>query len=156
MEKRVRWTEGLSGISRRRFIKIGSVTVFLMLIGILLFDFRKTVRKMLKRDTGDLNLPPYAINKFMDEADKEGYWRQFGLAKRALVNVQYALDRVGIHTPWYGKYLRYRSEITGRFLFSTDLFQDQYTRGKFVQYVGFHNPYKAPCGNPFSAMRMTA
>jgi hypothetical protein len=142
------------GVSRRRFIKVGSVTLLLMIIGIMLFDFRKTVRKMLKQDTADLKLPQGTIGRFMAEADKERYWRQFGLAKRALLNVQYALDRVGIRTPWYGKYLRYRNEITGRFLFSTDLFQSKYSRGQSIQYVGFHNPYKAPCGNPFSALRV--
>jgi hypothetical protein len=139
--------------TRRRFIAVGSVSLALILIGILLFDFRKTVRRMLQRDTESLGLPAGTINQFMTDADAEGYWRQFGLAKRALINVQDALNTVGIHTPWYGKYLRYRNEITGRLLFSTDLFNGKYVEGQAVAYLGFHNPYKAPCANPFSALR---
>jgi hypothetical protein len=142
-------------VSRRNFIKVGSATFVLILIGVLLFDFRKTVRRMLRRDTGQLGLSPGAISQFMADADQERYWRQFGLAKRALINVQHALESIGVRTPFYGKYLRYRNEITGRFLMSTDLFQQAYKEGIQVTYLGFHNPYKAPCSNPFSALMVT-
>jgi hypothetical protein len=145
-----------SRISRRKFVAVGSATLILLLIGVLLFDFRKTVRRMLARDSRQLGLGKDPIDLFMAEAESERYWRQFSVAKRALVNVQYALDGIGIHTPWYGKYLRYRNEITGRFLMSTDLFNQNYRQGMSVSYLGFHNPYKAPCSNPFSALRMTA
>jgi hypothetical protein len=148
-ESKVEWVK----FSRRRFLKVGSVSLALIIVGILLFDFRKTVRRMLKRDTSQLNLSDNAITDFMADADREHYWRQFGLAKRALINVQDALNIVGIRTPWYGKYLKYRNEITGKLLFSTNLFERKYVVGDQIQYAGFHNPYKAPCGNPFSALR---
>jgi hypothetical protein len=153
MEASIRDPDSRIKFTRRRFIKIGWVSLILILIGILLFDFRKTVRRMIQRDTKSLRLPDGTIDKFMADADREGFWRQFGMAKRALINVQDALGAVGIHTPWYGKYLKYRNEITGRLLFSTDLFQSKYNEGQAVTYLGFHNPYKAPCSNPFSALR---
>ena len=140
-------------ISRRQFIQGGLAITVLLFIAFMFTDFRKTVRRMIKRDADNLNLDRKAIGQFLSEADREGYWNQFGLAKRVLICVQDALNMVGIHTPWYGKYLRYRNEITGRFLFSTDLFIEKYFEGKTVSYLGFHNPYKAPCGLPFSNLR---
>jgi hypothetical protein len=140
-------------ISRRRFIKGGLVATLLLFIAFMFTDFRKTIRRMLRRDTENLNLEGKAISKFIADADREGYWNQFGIAKRVLISAQDTLAIIGIHTPWYGKYLRYRNEITGRFLFSTDLFQPKYFEGKTISYLGFHNPYKAPCGMPFSNLR---
>lgn len=140
-------------ITRRRFIQGGIVALILLCIAVLLFDFRTTVRRILKRDTKHLDLSDGTIDRFMSEADQEKYWKQFGLAKRALICLQDGLLMVGVHTPYYGKYLRYRNEITGRLLFSTDLFQGKYVAGQPVNYVGFHSPYKAPCSNPFSNLR---
>lgn len=140
-------------ISRRRFMQGGIVAFILLCVAVLLFDFRTTVRRILKRDTKNLNLPDGTIGQFMTEADQEGYWKQFGLAKRVLICLQDGLLIIGIHTPYYGKYLRYRNEITGRLLLSTDLFQQKFTSGQPVAYLGFHNPYKVPCANPFSNLR---
>jgi hypothetical protein len=134
-------------MSRRRFLQGGFVAFVLLLVAVLVFDFRRTVRRILKRDTSDLTVAKGAISRFLTDADEERYWRQFGLAKRALICVQDALALVGIHTPWYGKYLRYRNEITGRFLLSTDFFHEKHHEGRQISYVGFFNPYKAACGN---------
>jgi hypothetical protein len=142
-------------ISRRRFMKGGIVAFVLLCIAVLLFDFRTTVRRILKRDTRHLNLQPGVIKRFISDANKENYWNQFGLAKRVLICLQDGLLMIGIHTPYYGKYLRYRNEIVGKFLFSTDLFNGRYDEGKAITYQGFHNLYKSPCGNPFSNLRVS-
>ena len=134
-------------------MKGGIVAFILLCVAVLLFDFRTTVRRILKRDTRNLNLQRGVIKRFISDANDENYWNQFGLFKRVLICLQDGLLLIGIHTPYYGKYLRYRNEITGRFLLSTDLFLAKYAEGQAVNYLGFHNPYKAPCGNPFSNLR---
>lgn len=146
-------TNGGVPITRRAFFRGGIATIILLGIGFMVFDFKKTVRRMLKRDVKKLGVTSDDLRTFMADAGKERFWAQFSVAKRVLICVQHALLVVGIRTPWYGKYLRYRNQITGHFLLSTDLFQSPYTEGQTVKYIGFHNPYKAPCASPFSNLR---
>lgn len=135
-------------------MKGGIVAFILLCLTVIFFDFKSTVRRILRRDTRQLNLAKGTIDAFMNDADNERYWRQFGLAKRALLCLQDGLAQAGIHTPYYGKYLRYRNEITGKLLLSTNLFSTKFSEEQLVTYQGFHNPYKGPCSNPFSSLRV--
>jgi hypothetical protein len=42
------------------------------------------------------------------------------------------------------------NSITNKYLLSTDFFMNKMNESKAVKYLGFYNPHKSPCANPFS------
>ncbi len=143
-------------MNRRTFIKIGIVTNILVWTGLYVLDFRWAVKRMLLDDTATLKIDRKAIDKFIMEADHEQFWRQFSLPKKMFIAIHHAVSIIGIKLPYHEKYVQYRNVITGQFLLSTDLFFSRYNRGKKIKYLGFMNPYKTGCSNPFSNLRRPA
>lgn len=43
------------------------------------------------------------------------------------------------------------ADVVRTYLLSTDFFTHRMDEGRTVRYVGFYNPYKMPCLNPFSS-----
>lgn len=143
-------------MNRRSFIKIGIMLNLMVWLGLYFLDFKWTVRRMLKKDTERLGLGKNVIEKFLLEADRENFWSQFSVPKKAFISLQHNLSSWGLRLPYHDKYVQYRNVITGHFLLSTDLFTAPYTEGRKVKYTGFMNPYRTGCSNPFSNLRMTA
>jgi hypothetical protein len=145
-------------MKRRTFFRITLAGVAAIGLGIFGLNFTRVARNILLKDTSDLNFKEHdLVERFMKEAEAERFWKQFSLVKRIFICVQHYFHVVGIPIPYRYKYLQYRSIITGHFLLSTDLFQNYGdVLNKEVTYRGFFNPYKAPCANPFSNLRMPA
>jgi hypothetical protein len=142
-------------MKRRTFFKVLSLGIGGLLLGLFVFDFRRVVKMILQKDTALLSFTdPDIIEKFLADADQEQFWKQFSTAKRMFICFQHFFHLAGIPIPYHAKYLQYRSTITGHFLFSTDLFSNGTDVKRPLIYQGFFNPYKAPCANPFSNLRM--
>ena len=144
-------------MKRRTFFRVALLGFGGLLLGLFGLNFRGVAKKILLNDTEELEFTKEdPIDRFMMEADKERFWNQFSFTKKIFICVQHYFHVVGIPIPYHSKYLQFRSVITGHFLLSTDLFQNYREVNRPVTYRGFFNPYKAPCANPFSNLRMPA
>lgn len=140
-------------MKRSTFLKISVVFTGLALVGALTIpSFKKTVVKILKRETANLKIDQSIIDQFIKDANIEQYWLRFNLSKKIMI-VTYTF--VGVFKnilPFKNKYIRYRGQITGRFLLSTDLFINKMNVTEPIRYKQFYNPYKQPCASPFSVI----
>ncbi len=138
-------------MKRRTFVKIGIVLGGFGLAGALTIpSFKKTVVKILTKETTHLKIDQSAIGQFIQDANKEQYWLQFSLSKKIMIVGFTYVGFLKSMLPYYNKYVQYRSQITGRFLLSTDFFLNKMDVAKTIQYKQFYNPYKQPCYSPFS------
>jgi hypothetical protein len=137
-------------MKRRTFIKVTIAGIATTLaVSFFVLDFKRVTRRILLSDTENLDLESAdMIDKFLEQAEEQQFWKQFSQAKRAFISIQHLFHSLRIRVPYRHKYFQYRSIITGQFLFSTDLFNDGNMHRK-VRYITFFNPYKKPCGSPF-------
>jgi len=142
-------------MKRRSFIKLMIVAAGGALLAWYIADFKRVVKGVLRKDTAEFSFNDEdVLERFLKDADEEQFWNIFSTPKRIFFCVQHFFLAAGIRLPYHGKYLQYRSVITGQFLFSTDLFLSEAARQtRTLRYLGFFNPYKAPCANPFSNLR---
>lgn len=143
-------------MKRRNFIKV--ITGFSVLsLGsyVLLPSFEKVVKKIIESSSDKLRINKNHINTFITEAENEKYWNQFSTAKKEFIRLQHFFDNRMISLPYGNKYLQYQNEIVGRFLLSTDFFQHKMDQSRDINYIGFYNPYKSPCSNPFTNIYYT-
>jgi hypothetical protein len=138
-------------VKRSTFIKVSVLGIVAALLAVYIFRFKKVVRLMLERDSSMMNFRKgNEIDRFMADADKEDYWRQFSKTKQLFICFHHFFASFGIHLPYYQKYRQYRNAITGHFLLSTDFCTNGMDSSEEVEYVRFYNQYRQPCSNPFS------
>jgi hypothetical protein len=106
---------------------------------------------VLQRDLRDLKLDEADLKKYALEAASLNPFN-FSPSKVKLIGLYNQLQQIGIKTgPYYNKYIRYRAEIVGNFLLSTDFFWNKLNITDQIKYSGrIFTPYSYPCGNPFS------
>jgi len=138
-------------MKRRKFIKVGIALSGIGLLSYLMLpNFRDAVKRILDDESKNLKIDAGAIAQFIHDASVELFWLKFSLSKKVLITIHtYGGFLKGL-LPYRNKYLLYRSQITGQFLLSTDLFLNKMDQTQPVTYQGFYNPYKQPCYNPFS------
>lgn len=138
-------------MKRRTFIKVGIALTGVGIISYLMLpDFKSAVKRILETETKNLKLDENTVNQFMSDADKEQFWFKFSRSKKIMITLHVYGGFLRTILPYRNKYLLYKSQITGHFLLSTDLFLNRMDTSKQVTYLGFYNPYKQPCYNPFS------
>jgi len=113
-------------------------------------DFENLLAKIITKDTASLAINHSEIHSFIKDASNAGIWNMYSPAKRELIKWSYYLDNPLINLPYHTKYRRYRSEIVGFFLLSTNFFQNKMNSDKVIKYISLYDPYKTPCSNPFS------
>ena len=138
-------------MNRREFVWASFAALGATMVGLLTLDFLQVCRGMILEDVTKLRVNRGSVDVFIEEAESECFWERFTWPKRVFVTVQHALMPFGIRLPYYHKYLQARDLITGTFLMSTDMFFDS-AAGRQITYIGYHNPYKLSCSNPFSSM----
>jgi hypothetical protein len=143
-------------MNRRSFIRISSLAILAAIAGYFLLSFDKVVRRILVKDSEALDLGEDVIDRFIADAKKEYFWDKFSFSKKMFICVQHFLFSLGLKVKYHHKYMQYRSMITGQFLLSTDFFLNKMDTKQKVTYIGFFNPYKTGCSNPFSSLRFTA
>ncbi|HEY9049718.1 MAG TPA: hypothetical protein VIN08_27660 [Ohtaekwangia sp.] len=143
-------------MNRRSFIRLSLLAIPAAIAAYLLLNFDKVVKRILIADTQSLKVPDEAIDRFLNEAKREHFWNKFSFSKKMFICVQHFFSSLGIKLKYHTKYVQYRSMITGQFLLSTDFFLNKMDPSKDVTYIGFFNPYKTGCSNPFSSLRFTS
>lgn len=138
-------------MKRRTFIKVGIALTGAGIISYLVLpDFKAAVMRILKSETKNLKITETALGQFMADADKEQFWLKFSRSKKIMITLHAYSGFLRNLLPYRNKYLLYKSQITGHFLLSTDLFLNKMDTTQPVNYFGFYNPYKQPCYNPFA------
>jgi hypothetical protein len=139
-------------ISRRRFLYSIAFVVIILLIGVIgLPHLEKVIRKILEKELSFLDLESGAIDRFLEETKKTGYWnRIFSQQKKYFIIGYYVLSNPLFHLPYQYKYNQQKARIVGDFLLSTSFFYNKMDEKKEVKYNGLYDPYMRPCANPFS------
>jgi hypothetical protein len=138
-------------MNRREFVWAGLAALGATFVGLLTLDFLQVCRGMILQDISKLQIRTESVDTFIDEADRECFWERFTWPKRVFVVVQHALVQFGFRLPYFHKYLQTRDLVTGTFLMSTDMFFAP-AGNREINYIGYHNPYKVSCSNPFSSL----
>lgn len=141
-------------IGRRNFIKYsilaGAGIVGASSIGYLSIPkYDSILKKILINDLSGLILKPDAIDRFVADAINENTFGH-SFAKKEMMRVYHYIANSRIPLPFKYKYEQYRADIVGKFLLSTDFFYNKMDETKQITYLRIYNPYKFPCGNPFS------
>ena len=143
-------------MERRKFLGILTLGAIGTIVGVVaLPDFEKIVKEILTTDTKKLLIEKGAIEKYLVDAKNRNIYKRFGFGKKEFIRGHYFINNSIFTLPYYTKYSRYRSEIVGSFLLSTDFFINKMTVEKEVKYLSFYDPYKRPCNNPFSNVYYT-
>ena len=143
-------------ISRRQFIYYSISTVLVSVASYLLISSYATFfKKIIRKDVEKLKVKSSDIDRFVAEAEEDLFFERLDLWYKAMLIVYYHFECIGIKLPMHIKYLQLKSHLTGRFLLSTDFFKNNMNVQSNINYLGFYNPYKTVCSNPFPYMELT-
>lgn len=138
-------------MKRRKFLGIFSLGVIGTAVGMLaLPNFDEVVMNIIEHDTRELPIAEGAVEKYLSDAKKRNFHQRFNFGKREFIRGHYLIDNKIFTLPYLTKYSRYRSELVGNFLLSTNFFTEKMNTNKIISYTSFYDPYYRPCSNPFS------
>ena len=130
---------------RRNFLKLagaGTAAVVALPAGwYAATSVQQAAAGIITREFDYLELDPKGVARFVDDYLNDplsGY-------TPAKVKAYYAL-RTGADQSTMV------ADLTRKYLLSSDYFLNKMDEGKTVQYLGFYNPYRSPCANPFSSL----
>jgi hypothetical protein len=130
---------------RRKFLKIAGVSttavVALPAGWYAATSVQEAAAGIITREFGYLKLDPKGVARFVDDYLKDPM-SQYTPAK---VKMYYA-------TQTGAKQSTLVADLTRKYLLSSDYFINKMDEDKTVQYLGFYNPYRSPCANPFSSL----
>jgi hypothetical protein len=128
-------------MKRRNFLTIagiGSVVAAITSFKFTSTSFDDAVVNIIRQELPYLNLDEEGIRKFADEYAKDAN-NTYKLTLRG-----YSI--LGINSSKSGKI----RNMISTYLLSTDFFINKMDEKQLVKYLGFYNPYKRPCANPFT------
>lgn len=129
---------------RRNFLKLagaGTAAVVVLPAGwYKAISLHEAAASIITRELNYLKLEPRGVVQFVDEYLKDPM-SQFSATK---VKPYYVLHAGG--SQWKV------ADMTQKYLLSSDYFINKMDDSKTVQYLGFYNPYRRPCANPFSSL----
>jgi hypothetical protein len=96
---------------------------------------------IITREFSYLKLDPKGVARFVDDYLKDP---MSGYTHKEL-KASYALQTVASHSTMV-------ANMTRKYLLSSDYFINKMDEHKTVQYLGYYNPYRSPCANPFSSL----
>jgi hypothetical protein len=130
---------------RRNFLKIagaGTAAVAALPAGwYVATSVPEAAAGIITREFSYLKLDPKGVARFVDDYLKDplsGY-------TPAKIKAYYAL-RTGSDASMMV------ADLTRKYLLSSDYFTNKMDENRTVQYLGFYNPYRSPCANPFSSL----
>lgn len=130
-------------MKRRRFLTfagIGSALLLLPSIGLLSTSVNKATVGIIMKELDYLKLDKTGVEKYVEDYYKlvhlnffsQMKWKFFYFLKIDAENSNSIKD------------------VVSYYLLSTDFFYNKMDESQEVKYLGFYNPYKTPCGRPFS------
>jgi hypothetical protein len=130
---------------RRNFLKIagaGTAAVVALPAGwYVATSVQEAATGIITRELGYLKLEPQGVARFVDDYLKDPL-SQYTPGK---LKAYYAL-RTGADASMMV------ADLTRKYLLSSDYFINKMDEHRTVQYLGFYNPYRSPCANPFSSI----
>ncbi len=140
--------------ARRKFLK----TSLIGLLGVggaaslgylAMPGYEKILQTILENDLSKLKVKPGAIEQFVAAAIKENTFGH-SYAKKEMIRIYNYIANSWLPLPYKYKYDQYRADIVCKFLLSSDFFIHKMDESREISYLRIYNPYKFPCGNPFS------
>ncbi len=129
---------------RRNFLKIAgagtAAVVALPAVWYKSISLHEAAAGIITRELSYLKLEPKGVARFVDEYLKDS-WSRFPANK---IKPYYVLHK--------GADPSEVTDLTSKYLLSSDFFINKMDDTKTVQYVGLYNPYRSPCANPFSSL----
>ncbi len=130
---------------RRNFLKIagaGTAAVVALPAGwYVATSVQEAAAGIITHELSYLELEPEGVARFVDDYLKDPL-SQYTPAK---LKAYYAL-RTGADASMMV------ADLTRKYLLSSDYFINKMDEHRTVQYLGFYNPYRSPCANPFSSI----
>lgn len=130
-------------MKRRRFLTfagIGSAILLIPSIALLSTSVSKATVEIIIKELDYLKLDKTGVEKYVEDYYKlvhlnyfsQMKWKFFYFLKIDAENSNSIKD------------------VVSYYLLSTDFFYNNMDESRVVNYLGFYNPYKTPCGRPFS------
>ena len=130
---------------RRNFLKIagaGTAAAAVLPAGwYAATSVQEAATGIITREFSYLKLDPAGVARFVDDYLKDPL---SGYTHKEL-KASYALPMVARRSAMV-------TAMTRKYLLSSDYFINKMDEGKTVQYLGYYNPYRSPCANPFSSL----
>lgn len=143
----------MAKIKRRKFLITAGIGALVAGFGGYVYfeSFEKTIRKIIVKDTRELNVSEAEIDKFMAATRKENFWKKtYAFGHQQVIKWHYYIDNALFSLPYERNYQFYRGRIVAMFLLSTNFFQDKMDEKIPVKFTTVYDPYQSPCSNPFS------
>lgn len=141
--------------TRRQFLQLSFSAVALSGVANFMFQSKSRLQKLiediLSNDLKGLKVQFVDIEVFARKAAEINPWG-FDSYKWRFVYFYNQIDTKYLPLPFKYKYKQFRAEIVGCFLLSTNFFKNKMDETMPIEFeVDIYNPYKMPCGSPFSA-----
>ena len=132
---------------RRSFLKIagfGTAALALPVLGAYSVSVEEALAGIIHQEFHFLKLDPRGVRQFVAD-----YFRLTAANKQSYMNLKtkaYYLFKIDSARSQLVR------TLTTLYLLSTDFFQNRMDERREVKYLGWYNPYKTPCANPFSSI----
>lgn len=133
-------------MKRRNFLKLTGLvavgTAALPSLGLASVSTEDAMAGLIKNEFNYLKLDEEGLNQFVVDYLHQHYHSSVNKMKlRTLYFLNYTSTQSQLV-----------SQLTRRYILSTDFFRNRMDESKPVTYVGLYNAYKMPCANPFSSL----
>jgi hypothetical protein len=132
---------------RRSFLQLlglGTAAVVVPTVGVSSASVENALAGIILNEFHFLKIERKGVEQFVAD-----YYRMTGANKQFFMNVK-------TKAYYFLKVDSERSQLvrtlTQLYLMSTDFFQNRMDESKEVKYLGWYNPHKTPCANPFSSI----
>ena len=127
-----------------QLLGLGTAAVAVSAVGINAISVENALAGIILNEFSFLKIDRKGLDQFVAD-----YYRMVWANKNVLTNAKtktyYFLEVKGDQS----KLVRTFAQL---YLLSTDFFQNRMDESKEVKYLGWYNPHKTPCANPFSAL----
>src|SRR5687767_14379423 len=132
---------------RRNFLQLlglGTAAVAVPTVGVAASSVENALAGIILNEFSFLKIDRKGVDQYVAD-----YYRMTGADKQFFMNVK-------TKAYYFLKIDSERSQLvrtlTQLYLMSTDFFQNRMDESKEVKYLGWYNPHKTPCANPFSSI----
>lgn len=132
---------------RRSFLKLaglGIVALALPAFGAYSTSVEDAMAGIIHQEFHFLKLDPKGVRQFVAD-----YYKMTGANRQFSMNLKTKTYYVFNINSERSQLVR---TLTNLYLMSTDFFQNRMDESKQVKYLGWYNPHKTPCANPFSSI----
>lgn len=131
-------------MQRRKFLSLtalGATAIAIPVIGFGAVSTKSAIVGIIQKELSYLNLDKQGIEQYVaDYLQYEGNVPHIELKLKMYHLLSVGSEKSSIV-----------SALIEKYLLSTDFFLKNMDESRKINYIGYYNPYKSPCSNPFSA-----